>query len=208
MDDDQREPDGEAGEAGRRERVGDAENADEEQERPDHFEDEGRDNVILAEIPWPPAVLAEAARPALGLAREYEIEHCGGDDRAEHLGDPVADHVTGAHPPGDEHAEADRRVDVTAGNRTDPVGHGDDGEAECARDAEQVDRGRACAHAADDRRPAAEEYEGERSHKFRQLLIHFHLPFPVRRRRAAPYTGPREAEQGLFRGPGSACWRP
>ena len=136
MDGDQREPDGEAGEACRRERVGDAKNADEEQERPDHFEDEGRDHIILAEVPGPPAVLAEAARPALGLAREHEIEDRGGDDRPEHLGDPVADHVARAHAAGDEHAEADRRVDVTAGNRPDPVGHGDDGEAECARDAQ------------------------------------------------------------------------
>ena len=90
MDDDQRQADGEAGEAGRREGVRDAENADEEQERPDHLEDEGRDHVVFADIAGAPAVLAKPAVPALRLARQDEIEHGGADDRAEHLGDPVA----------------------------------------------------------------------------------------------------------------------
>ena len=47
MDDDQRQPDGEAGEAGRRDRVGDAENAHQEQERRHHFEHEGGNDVVF-----------------------------------------------------------------------------------------------------------------------------------------------------------------
>jgi hypothetical protein len=60
---------------------------------------------------------------------------------------------------------------VAARDRTDAVGHGDDGEAEGACDAEQIDRAWARAHAADDRRPAAEEDEGEGPDKFRKLLV-------------------------------------
>jgi hypothetical protein len=62
---------------------------------------------------------------------------------------------------------------VAARDRPDAIGHGDDGEAEGARDAEQVDRRRPRAHASDDRRPAAEEHQSEGSDKFRELLIHW-----------------------------------
>ncbi len=129
-------------------------------------------DVVLAEIAGAPAVLAEPAGPAGRLARKDEIEHAGADERAENLGDPVGDHLARAHAAGDEHAEADRRIDVAAGDRPDAVGHGDDGEAEGAGDAEQVDRGRARPHAADRRSPAAEEHKGEGSDEFRQLLVH------------------------------------
>ena len=35
------------------------------------------------------------------------------------------------------------------------------------------------AHAADDRRAAAEEHQGERSDKFRQLLVHILISLPI-----------------------------
>ena len=95
--------------------------------------------VVLAEVARAPAVLAEPAVPPLSLAGQDEIEHDRGDDCAEHLGDPVGDHILHAHAAGDVDAEADRRIDVAAGDRPDAIGHCDDGEAEGAGDAEQVD---------------------------------------------------------------------
>ena len=76
-------PDGETGEAGRRDRVGDAKNADQKEERPHHFEHEGRDEIIFAKIPRAPAVLAEPPGPPLSFTGQNEIEHHGGDDRAK-----------------------------------------------------------------------------------------------------------------------------
>ena len=60
-------------------------------------------------------------------------------ERAEQLGDPVEDHVLGRHPSGDEGRQTDRRIDVTARDRPDAVGHGHDGETEGQRDAQLTD---------------------------------------------------------------------
>src|SRR5208283_639778 len=99
VDNDKRQADGEAGETGRRERMRNAENADKEQESAHDLEDEGRDDVVLAEVARPPAVLPESARPALRFAGQDEIEHGRSDDRAKDLCDPVADHLgVGAQP--------------------------------------------------------------------------------------------------------------
>ena len=217
MDGDQRQPDREAGEAGRRKRMGDAENADQEQERRHHFEHEGRDDIVFAEIARAPAVLAERAGPPLRLAGQDEIEHHRGDDRPQNLGDPVADHVGHAHPAGDIDAEAHRRIDMTAGDRPDAVGHGDDGEAERARDPQKVDRRRPRPHAPDHRRPATEEHQGERADKFGDLLVHSRpLPCPRQNRRdaliatAPAWQSARRAAgpgQGAFVHPRRRCFR-
>src|ERR1700678_4530208 len=172
MDDHQRQPDGETGEAGRRDWVSYAENAHQKEERPHHLEHESRDEIVFPEVARAPAVLAEAPGPALSLAGQNEIEHHRGDDRAQNLSNPVADHVGDAHPARDIDAETDRRIDVAAGDRPDAVGHGDNGEAERARYAEKIDGRRARPHAADDRRPATEEYEREGPDKFSYLLVH------------------------------------
>jgi hypothetical protein len=55
----------------------------------------------LAEIARAPAVLRKPTVPALGLARQDEIQHGRSGDRAQNLGNPVADHVGDAHPPCD-----------------------------------------------------------------------------------------------------------
>ena len=68
VDDHQRQPDGEACEASGGEPMGDAEDAHQEQERRCHFEHEGRDDIVFAEIACAPAVLAEPAVPPLSLA--------------------------------------------------------------------------------------------------------------------------------------------
>ena len=69
-------------------RAGHAEDADQEQEGPDHLENEGRKRVILAKIAFAPAVLAQTAVPALRLAGEDDIKNHRADDRAQDLGYP------------------------------------------------------------------------------------------------------------------------
>ena len=157
----------------RHEGMRDAEDRREEKECRDDFEHEGRKRVVLAEIPRAPAVLAEPAGPALRLAGEDDIEHERADDRARDLRDPIGDHVRNAHTARDHHAEAHRRIDVAAGDRSDRVGHGDDREAEGARDAQEIDRGWAASHAPDHRRAATEKHQRERPDKFSQSLVHF-----------------------------------
>jgi hypothetical protein len=49
-------------------------------------------------------------------------------------------------------------IDVAPGDLADAVGHGDDGEAEGYGNAENIDRGRAASHAADDGGAAADQY--------------------------------------------------
>ena len=54
----------------------------EKQEGACHLIDEGRIDVVLAEIAGAPAVLAERSGPARGLAREDEGQHGGAGDGA------------------------------------------------------------------------------------------------------------------------------
>src|SRR6202042_1299244 len=137
------------------------------------------DGIVFAEVARAPAVLAEPAGPALSLAVQDEIEHHGSDDRAQHQGEPVADLNGDAHAARDIDAETYRRIDMAAGDRPDAVGHGDDGKAERARDAQEVDCGRTRPHASNHRRPAAEEHERESADKLCDLLVHsYPLPRP------------------------------
>jgi len=75
--------------------------------------------------------------------------------------------------------------------RPDAVGHRDDGEAECKRNAEDIDRCRAAAHAGNDRRTAAEQDKCERADKFGDEFVHGVYPsvFSVAsyRRRVSQY---------------------
>src|ERR1700677_2881527 len=180
MDDHQRQPDGETGEAGRRDWVSYAENAHQKEERPHHLEHESRDEIVFPEVARAPAVLAKPAGPALSLAGQDEIEHHRGDDRAQNLSNPVADHVRDAQPAGDIDPETDCWIDVAAGDWADAVGHSDNGEAESARYAEKIDGRRARSHSANDRRPATEEYKGEGPDKFSDLFVHYPLQPRVR----------------------------
>ena len=67
MDHDQRQADREAREALRRQRMRDAENGDQEQERSHHLEDERRNRIVFAEVARAPAVLAKSAGPPCAL---------------------------------------------------------------------------------------------------------------------------------------------
>ena len=60
--------DREPGEVGGSSRLRHAQDAHQEQERGDDLEEEGGHHVVLPEVPGAPAVLAEPARPAGGLA--------------------------------------------------------------------------------------------------------------------------------------------
>ena len=151
---------------------------DEEQEGGDHLVDEGGADAVLAEIAWAPAVLAEPAIPAGRLAGENEVEnHCAGNG-AKNLRDHIGDEVLRRHAAGDEHAEADRGIDVAARNLADAIGHGDDGEAEGRGDAEKVDRGRPASHVADDGGAAADQHQRKCPNEFRDCLFHVHGDLP------------------------------
>jgi hypothetical protein len=78
--------------------------------------------------------------------------------RADELGDPVQRHFLGAHPPGHEGRQADRRIDVAARHRTDAIGHGHDREAERQGYAKLSDM-----VAAQDRRAATEQDQSKRA---------------------------------------------
>ncbi|MOA41847.1 hypothetical protein D3C78_1638500 [compost metagenome] len=77
------------------------------------------------------AVLAQTGEAGLG----DQADDGRADDGPDELGDPVDQHILGAHPPGDEDTQANRRVDVTARHRSDAIGHGDDGETKGQGDA-------------------------------------------------------------------------
>ncbi len=81
---------GESNQVGGRPVLGHAEDADQEQEGRHHLENEGRKRVILAQIAFAPAVLAQAAVPALRLAGQDDVENDRAYDRAEDLRDPIA----------------------------------------------------------------------------------------------------------------------
>src|SRR5271157_4426812 len=73
---------------------------------------------------------------------------------------------------------------MAAGDRPDAIGHGDDGEAERAGDAQKIDRRWPRPHAPDHRRSATEEHQGESTDEFSDLLVHSHptqCPRPTRR---------------------------
>lgn len=79
-----------------------------------------RGRVVSAEIANVPAVLAKPTGPARCLAGQDEIERCGAGQRAENLRDRVGDEIADAHPAGNHHPEADRRVDVKTRDRPMP----------------------------------------------------------------------------------------
>ena len=157
--------------------VRDAEDHDEEDEGRDRLEDEGRHDIIFAEIAGTPAIGAEPAGPARCLAGHDQIEHERADDRAEDLSDHIGDEVTGRHAARDQRAEADGRIDVAAGDRADRIGHCDDGEAERESNAEDADSRRAGnGRSCDDCGAAAEEYERECTDELGESLLHFLNP--------------------------------
>ena len=97
------------------------------------------------------------------------------EDRAEALGDHVADEVLEAHLLADQHCQRDRRVDVAAGNVADGVGHRYDHKAE----GQSRERVAAPVRAAgDDRHAAGHQHEDKGTDEFRQILFECVHIFP------------------------------
>jgi hypothetical protein len=86
---------------------------------------------------------------------------------------------------------------MAAGDRPNAVGHGDNGEAERARDPQKIDRRRPRSHASDHRRPTTEEHQGESADKLGDLLGHFRsLPWPAPTAAKTPCGEPRQPSAG------------
>ena len=151
--------------------VGGAE--DDDQEQPGHHDlgDEARGHRVAAGRVDAVAVRGEDVRgvqPA-GLAACDEVEDSGTGDGAENLGDDVGGEVGGGEALPRPEAHRHGRVQVAARDVADGVGHGQHGEPEGQRDADEAD-----AHPGkggrEDRTPASSEHEPERPDELREQL--------------------------------------
>jgi len=129
-------------------------------------------------------MLAEAIRsqPArqveARLAGGDHIEHEGARDAAEHLRDDVGANLAERMPATGPEADRHRRIEMTAGNVADRVGHRQHGQAERERYAGEADadlrKGRRQHGTA-----ATTEHEPERADEFGcEFLRHGHVRFP------------------------------
>src|SRR5215510_15174532 len=66
----------------------------------------------------------------VGLAVGNEVNDPRRDNRPDHLGDDVWDQIRGGKPSPDVQTNGDRGVQVTAGNMTNGIGHGQHGKTE------------------------------------------------------------------------------
>ncbi len=116
------------------------------------------------------AVGGETAELEPCLAAGDQIQGSGPYDRAEHLGDDIAGKIARREPFPDHQSDGHRRVEMTARDMPDGVGHGEDGEAECERDAEQPDPDlrKRCGQ---DGTAAPSEHQPERADGFRHQSI-------------------------------------
>ena len=133
---DQRQPetDGDRREARRCAAVGGAEDDDEEGRRQHDLGDERRHHRIAAGRQRAVAVRGEAADGGeVGFARNDQIEHGGGGDRADKLGDDVGDDVAPGEAAAGRKPDRHRRIEVSARDRPDGVGHRQDGPTEGER---------------------------------------------------------------------------
>ena len=78
------------------------------------------------------------ALPAVAPAGDA-VDHGRPEDAAEHLGDPGVHGMAERDLPGQPHRQRDRRVDVAPADRSDDVGHDQQGEAEGEGHAEVAD---------------------------------------------------------------------
>ncbi|MCY1518750.1 hypothetical protein D9M68_534750 [compost metagenome] len=85
------------------------------------------------------AVGGKATELETGLAAGDQIEHARSGNRAQHLGDNVADELVGRKLAGDHQPNRNGRIEVSAGDAADRIGHGEYGETKSKRNAEQAD---------------------------------------------------------------------
>ena len=100
-----------------------------------------------------------------GRAAGDDVEHTGGRDAAENLRYDVGSQFAGWETSGRPQAEGNGRVDVTARDGADGIGHGEQGEAEGERDTDKADAGFGEV-AGQDRASAPAEDEPEGSDEF------------------------------------------
>ena len=107
--------------------------------------------------------LYESARKGIGaVAAGDDTERIRGEHGAGDLRHDVGNDVVGLHASAGEQAECDSGIEVAARDVPDGIRHGDDGETEGQRDADQADadvRERGCEHCA----AATSEHQPERA---------------------------------------------
>ncbi|CAD5301347.1 hypothetical protein BOSE62_70081 [Bosea sp. 62] len=140
MDQGEAEADGERRETGRRLAMGRAHDDEQEHHGHHHLGQEGRGQAVFAGRMLAIAVRGEAlGEIETRRADRDEIEHGGGEDGADDLGDDVGHHLAGREAPAGGEADRDGRVEMTAGDMADRIGHGDDGQTERERYTKQPD---------------------------------------------------------------------
>jgi hypothetical protein len=123
--------DGERREAGRRPRVGGAEDHEQEHGRHHDLAQGRRDERVAAGRMLAVPVGSEARGDIeAGLAAGDEVQHAAGCHGADDLRHDVGHELAGGEPAPGPQAHRHRRVQVTARDRGDGVGHGHHGEAE------------------------------------------------------------------------------
>ncbi len=102
---------------------GRAENDHQEEERADEFGDEGGGGRIVGPAVLAEAVLGEVPAAADGRPKSH-IEHARANDRADALGNDIADEIACREPARRPGARRNRRIDVAAGHRADAIDRG------------------------------------------------------------------------------------
>jgi hypothetical protein len=74
-----------------------------------------------------------------GRTARNKQEHGRGEHRSRHLRSPIGKHLASRETPSRPEAERHRWVKVASGDVTDRIGHGEHGQAECERNADEPD---------------------------------------------------------------------
>ena len=172
MDEREGQADGHRREAGRDALFSHGENDQDEEHGGDNFEHNGRGQRVATGRVFTVAVGGKSVgQVKAGRTAGDDVEHASGRNAAEDLRDDVGRELAGGEASGRPEADGDSRVDVTPGDRTDGVGHGQQGEAEGERHAHEADAG-VGEVAGQDRASAPAEDEPEGSEEFRNRWFH------------------------------------
>ncbi len=134
---DQRQPqtDRQRAETGRRALGGGAQNDDQEHRRHNDFRHQNRRHGIALRRQFAEPVGGKPTRTGKArLTRGDQVEHQPGRHRAHHLCDPVRHQILGLVTPRHDQPQRHRRIEMTAGNVTHGIGHGQDRQTECQAD--------------------------------------------------------------------------
>ena len=128
---------------------------------------EALDGEVEAQLRWRPFELnpqmsVEGEEQDAHLAKKYQRS----DDGASNLRDDIAHGLWHGHPPCGHGAQRHRRIDVTARDRPDAVGHTDEGKTKGKADPHQTDIG-----PRDHSRSASQQHQRERPDKLCNLFL-------------------------------------